>query len=173
MNLSGLEIVGRSRWGARGGRGDRTRHDSASTIYVHHSAGRGAAIDTFSEQCAAMRQIEAYHLSQGWDGIGYNYIIFQPYSRRRWHRARVFEGRGLGHIPAAQAGHNSRNIAICIVGNFEHEDVRAGTVRKLVSLLRRLPGGRVRGHRDVVQTSCPGDNLYHRLREIRRKAGKT
>jgi len=166
-------VYSRQRWGARHGRGGKTTHDSGSVIFIHHSAGRGMGIDSFAEQVAVMRSIEHHHVvGNGWDAIGYNFVVFQPFKRRLWHRSRVFEGRGLGHIPAAQAGHNSRNIAVCVIGHFDQEGVRKGTIDKIVSLVRRLPGSKVRGHRDVNQTSCPGDNLYHRLQEIRRRTGK-
>lgn len=168
-----MRIVSRERWGARGGRGDPTTYSAATVTFIHHSAFAGAAIDSYAEQAAAMRQVERQHLGQGWDGIGYTHVVFQPYSRRRWHRARVFEGRGLGHIPAAQSGHNRGNVAICVVGNFEHEPVRRGTVRKLVSLVKRMPGHTLKGHRDVNPTACPGDRLYAKLPEIRKRTGKT
>ena len=130
-------------------------------------------IDSFAEQKAVMQAIEHQHvIVNGWSAIGYNFVVFQPFKRRVWHRARVFEGRGLGRIPAAQMGHNSGNIAACVVGNFQGEGVRQGTVNRLVSLIKRLPGRAIKGHRDVNQTSCPGDHLYHKLPEIRRKAGK-
>jgi N-acetylmuramoyl-L-alanine amidase len=173
MNLKGLTVVSREKWGAKCGRGGTTAYTPNTTIYIHHSAGMGLNIDSYAEQVNAMRAIEHHHCRvNGWDGIGYNFIVFQPFKRRLWHRARVFEGRGLGHIPAAQAGHNSGNVSVCVVGNFEVEGVHRGTVGKLVSLVKRLPGRKIRGHRDVGGTACPGDHLYHRLQEIRKRAGK-
>lgn len=166
-------VVSRKRWGARHGQGDTTQHNLNSTIFIHHSAGQGKGIDSFKEQCDVMRAIEHHHvIGNGWSAIGYNFVVFQPFKRRLWHRSRVFEGRGLGHIPAAQQGHNSGNIAVCVVGNFQTEGVHKGTISRLVSLIKQLPGRRVRGHRDVNQTSCPGDHLYHRLKEIRQQTGK-
>lgn len=173
MKLDGLKVFSRSDWGAKCGRGAATSYTPNTTVYIHHSAGQGLNIDTYAEQVNTMRAIEHHHCRvNGWDGIGYNFVVFQPFKRRLWHRARVFEGRGLGHIPAAQAGANAGNIAVCVIGNFDREGIRDGTVNKLVSLVKRLPGRKVRGHRDVNQTSCPGDSLYHRLKEIRRRAGK-
>lgn len=173
MKLKGLRVYDRREWGAQYGRGAATAYIPNTTVFIHHSAGQGLNIDTYAEQVNTMRAIEHHHVRvNGWDAIGYNFVVFQPFKRRLWHRARVFEGRGLGHIPAAQVGHNSGNIAVCVIGNFETEGVRDGTINKLVSLVKRLPGQRVKGHRDVGQTSCPGQNLYHRLKEIRRRAGK-
>lgn len=172
MKLKGLKIYSRSEWGARYGRGGQTSYANA-TVFVHHSAFAGMATDTYREQVAVMKAIEHHHVKgNGWDAIGYNFVVFQPFKRRLWHRARIFEGRGLGHLPAAQQGHNAGNIAVCVIGNFQSEGVRAGTVDKLVSLIRRLPVTKVRGHRDVNQTSCPGLHLFGKLGEIRRRTGK-
>jgi hypothetical protein len=164
-------IYTRADWGAKGGRGDATVYGPHSAVFIHHSASPGGQ-KSFDAQAEHMREIERQHMAQGWDGIGYNYVVFQPFHRKLWHGARVFEGRGLGHIPAAQKGANSGTVAICVVGNFNGEEVKAGTLRRLVSLIKRMPGDRLRGHRDVNQTACPGNHLYAELPALRRRTGR-
>lgn len=128
------------------------------------------AIDTFAEQCAVVRAIERQHRGQGWDAIGYNFVIFQPYGRLR--RARVFEGRGWDRLPAAQKGRNTGTLAVCVVGNLNNERPRLSTLWRLVGIGRRAykRGVRhLRGHRDFGGTQCPGDNLYPKLGWIRKR----
>lgn len=164
-----MKIISRKRWGAKGTRGDTTTYSHATKVYIHHSATLKAGIDTYAEQKATIKEFERHHLSQGWDGIGYNYVVFPAFKRRLWHHARVFEGRGLGHIPAAQRGDNAHNVAICVVGNFEVEQIDARTLGVLVQLINQCPGHFLRGHRDAGGTSCPGKHLYSRLGELRER----
>lgn len=167
-----MHVYTRAEWGARPARKPHP-HTVTSTgiVFIHHSAGLGAAIDTLSEQKAAIRQIQRYHQdTHGWDDIGYSYVVFQPQGRMT--RARAFEARGFEQVPAAQEGHNAGNGAICIVGNFDVEGVKRNTRYCVEQVARRFPGMYLSGHRDVNQTSCPGDHLYADLDRIAKAAGK-
>lgn len=168
----GLRIVSRSKWHPIGTRGDLVPFSPTGTTFIHHTASPYGSPDTFDEQCAVMRRIDSEHLANGWDGIGYNFVIFLPYKKRLTRGLRIFEGRGLNRIPAAQENHNAGNPAICVVGNFEIQRVPDSVVAKIVSLARRLPSDYVKGHRDVNQTACPGKYLYEKLPEIRKRSGR-
>ena len=172
MRYKGLKIISRSAWHPSGNRGSYFLTPPNATTFIHHSASDYGDIDSYTEQCAVMRNIDRQHLAQGWSGIGYNFVVFMPYKRRLWHRPRIFEGRGLDRVPAAQVNHNTGNIAVCVIGNFQEQEVPDSVVDKLVSLCRRLPGTRIAGHRDVNQTSCPGENLYDKLPEIRKRVNR-
>jgi hypothetical protein len=108
---------------------------------------------------------------RGWSDISYHYVIFQPFNDVP---ARVFEGRKVRYVPAAQAGHNTGTLAVCVFGNFDHEDsVKRNTRYAIEMLLTRKPSrtgaGDVKtlgGHRDVVGTECPGDTLYAQIPRI-------
>lgn len=166
-------MVKRRTWGARG----NPAHDFTpkTEIFLHHSAFNGTAIDTFAEQCAAMRQMDAQHLGQGWPGgIGYCIVGFKPYGKLR--RVRFFIGRGPDNVPAAQLDHNSGTIPICLVGNFEHEKVGWRMRRKLKRVIRRLKDEhptlrRLRPHNAVTATACPGDNIERIIPELRKATG--
>lgn len=149
---------------------------------IHHSAGSGMGIDTLSEQRAAMRAIERLHVdTNGWAAIGYLAVLFQPYGRLR--RARVFVGRhdsqraeSIGpYLPAAQEGHNTGTIAVCVVGNLNNEGVKRATRRRLtriaVSCRRRFGVTHLAGHREYGGTECPGDHLFRELDRIAEDSG--
>jgi N-acetylmuramoyl-L-alanine amidase len=170
-----MKIYSRRRWGAKHGRGNTTVYSHDTPVYIHHSATPGGGINSFAEQKATMLQFEHHHVvDNGWDAIAYTFVIFPAFKRRFWHRARVFEGRGLGHVPAAQANANSGTVAICVVGNFDQEAVDDSTLDTIARLVKRCPGDRLRGHRDApgAQTACPGRHLYEKLPGLRTRTGR-
>lgn len=141
-------------------------------MFVHHSVGQGAAIDTLAEQAACMRQIEREHLAQGWAGIGYSFVVFQPHGKLR--RARLFLGRGWSNLPAAQLNHNTGTIAVCVVGDFRYETVKNATISLLRAVAKEGHAHGIKtlgGHRDVTATVCPGDHLYAQLDRIVKGSG--
>lgn len=167
-----MKIHTRSEWRAKPAR-PNTAKQSASAIgevFIHHSAGFGKSIDTFAEQVACLQQMQAFHQNgRGWADIAYHYIVFQPYGALT--RARIFEGRPLSVVPAAQEGHNTNTCAVCIV-QADPEKLKPNTLWRVGRLARRIKSAsRLRGHREVVQTGCPGDVIYPKLGQIARVAG--
>jgi hypothetical protein len=169
-----MMIYPRARWRPTGGRG--SYDPIKSEVYLHHDVtnpNHTRSIDTFKEQCAHMRRLDAQHQTpdQNYGGIGYSFVIFQPQGKLK--RARVFEGRGAQHRPAAQFRRNTGTIAICLVGNLEQQGVKLATRWQLVRLLRLIRRNKsvrtLRGHRDVYATACPGRNLYALLPWLRKK----
>lgn len=166
-----LRIYSRERWHARDPRPMAPQEDPAEA-FIHHSDDIGASRwDTFPEQCEHMRGLQNFHMdTRGWSDIAYAYIVFQPFGKLA--RARVFEGRDWHNVPAAQLGHNTGTLPICVVGNFEVDGVKRNTRFVIEELLRAHPSVRVLGgHRDVVGTTCPGDHLYAQVPAIARAAG--
>lgn len=166
MNWEGMTIVGREEWGARPATSSSFHTLSAESIlFVHYSAGQSRSIDTKAEQFATIHSIQNYHMDHnGWSDIGYHFIVFQ--ARGAIKIARVFQGRPLDRVPAAQAGYNYGNIAVCVVAG-PGEAIGRMTVNRIRSIYARVPAQTVKGHRDVNSTSCPGDNLYSKLPRIR------
>lgn len=172
-----VTLYERRDWGARPWR-RFTPQTNPSEGFIHHSTDRLAEYaDTLAEQKAIARAIQRYHMdNEGWDDIGYNFLIFQPYGHRTGalggsatKYARIFQGRPITHVPAAQAHHNTDTIAICVVGNFDHDDSVKDNTRHAIEVLinQRLPTLRVLGgHRDVFATECPGDTLYTQIPKI-------
>lgn len=175
-----VTVYERHDWGARPWR-DFTVQALPGEAFIHHGAEHDAErIDTLAEQAQAMRDTQNFHMGpeRGWSDIAYHYIVFQPMGDVKF--ARVFEGRPVHHVPAAQLGHNTGTLAICVYGNFEHEDsVKPNTRHAIDVLLTGRPDltgcGAVKtlgGHRDAPgqSTECPGDTLYAQLDVIARGA---
>lgn len=129
-------------------------------VWLHHGASGTSSIRT-------ARAYARYHLSKGWAGIGYSWLIAE---------GKVLEGRGPGRAGAHTSGHNARSYGICMVGNYSLYPPSAADVDALVWLLQhghdsgwftygKLSGG----HRDVGNTTCPGDSLYSMIATINRK----
>lgn len=134
-------------------------------FFLHYSAFAGMNVDTKAEQIATMRAIRHQHVNvNGWDDIGYSFVVFQPYGAIR--RPKVYEGRGWKRLPAAQGGHNTGTIAVCVVALTE--DIKPRTVKILASLFEDSPCSVVRGHREVTATGCPGDKLFALRSEVQK-----
>ena len=72
-----------------------------TTIIVHHSASDFGTVD----------DIDRWHKEQGWDCIGYHFVIYQDGS--------VHNGRDISKIGAHAKGRNKDSIGICLIGNDE------------------------------------------------------
>jgi hypothetical protein len=173
-----FRIFSRQSWRPVGTRGTPDSKPKRE-LYVHHSVGTfgGPApkIDTAKEQAEVMRRIDGFHKnSNGWAGIGYNFVLFQPYGLLK--RARIFEGRGWDYIPAAQAGHNAGTVSICVVDDPRGNRLKLSSKLQLIRFARLAKKRGVQslgGHRDAPgqSTACPGPYIYPALDEIARRAG--
>lgn len=159
-----------------------TSQPTPHEAFIHHGAEsdkEARAITNQSETLAAMRGIQNFHMDDNkWNDIGYHYVVFQPHGDLRF--AHICEGRMVRHLPAAQLGHNTGTVAICIYGTIDGADpLHDNTVYAIAKLLNGTRGHKtgitsietVGGHRDVTQTSCPGDMIYNALSRIARDAG--
>jgi hypothetical protein len=169
----------RDEWEARDWRDATLQGDSRlREVFLHHSdTALAERIDRFEEQVAAMQGFQNFHMDvRGWDDIGYHFIVFQEYGNLEV--VRIFRGRPVNHVPAAQAGRNTGTVAICTVGDFQGDDgVKPKTIQAIIDLIKHVKRHNadnlvtVGGHRDVVATSCPGDTLYAHVPTIARATG--
>jgi len=138
-------IVSRAQWGARPATHPLTPWPSGQpTGTDEHWEGAGGHAD--HSQCAAeVRSIQAFHFAKGYWDIAYNWLVCQ--------HGVIFEGRPA-HLyeSAAQKQGNSTHIATCYIGGPLTPFTEAA--KRAMAYLNR---GHVQGHRDEVQTSCPGD----------------
>lgn len=149
-----MKIITRGEWGARPWRGKQVRLSKwrVKGIVLHHSG-----VEEGPSGVKAVQAFERYHMdTQGWDAVGYNWLVDQAGS--------VFEGRGSGMRAAATKGWNSRSESICYVGWgwVPLSDAAASSIKELIEDIQGRYGGRlwVKGHRDLGSTTCPGDWLY-------------
>ncbi|MEU6778673.1 peptidoglycan-binding protein [Nonomuraea angiospora] len=84
---------------------------------------------------------------------------------------KVFEGRGLHHLPAANGpGLNAGHYAVLgLVGNAGLVQPPDGVLHAILDAVQYLrdkgrAGKEIKGHRDGYSTDCPGDPLYDWIR---------
>ncbi len=174
-------MISRREWGAERAYGgadkgtiwwtpayQRVRH-----VIIHHSV-----TPQFRDPLVEIRSIHYYHtVTRGWGDIGYNYLVD--------FMGNVYEGRAGGENVvgghAFQYAHGSAGI--CTMGNYGSADATPEAIAGLTWIsawaARNLdPLGRsdfhetpnlptICGHRDVVESTCPGDGLYADLPTVR------
>ncbi|UBU17166.1 peptidoglycan recognition protein family protein [Nonomuraea gerenzanensis] len=157
-----IDLVLRRDWNARPPRGDYTQLDSTKGVKVHYTGGTvDQGIVSDHGGCVALvRSIQGYHMDgNGWVDIGYSYVACP-------HR-KVFEGRGLHHLPAANgAGLNAGHYAVLgLVGNAGLVQPPDGMLHGILDAVQYVrdhgrAGKEIKGHRDGYATDCPGAPLY-------------
>lgn len=114
-------------------------------IIIHHAAAEKATPDG----------IHAYHLSKGWAGIAYHYLVTKE--------GTIFRGRPENVRGAHTINWNYCSIGICFEGNFENEQMETAQFeagRDLINdIITRYPSIVVSKHKDFSQTACPGKNF--------------
>lgn len=169
-------IIPRSAWGA-----DESlfnwppEYREPRKFIIHHTVTPNDDLDP----AATVRAIYYYHaVTRGWGDIGYNYLIDT--------QGRIYEGRQGGE--GVVGGHSKQyawgSIGISLMGNYEAVDVPQHMQASLVEMLawkgnlhfihptghgifidKHLPN--IMGHRDVADTTCPGEYAYVRLPAVR------
>ena len=119
-------------------------------IVIHCSAVRPG-------QRSSAKDIDNWHKSQGWKGIGYHFVVRRD--------GTVETGRHLSEPGAHVVGHNRHSIGICYEGglnsNGDPEDTRTPEqVRALRQLVERyhayFPDAVIVGHHDLnPKKQCP------------------
>ncbi|MBC2778645.1 N-acetylmuramoyl-L-alanine amidase [Parasphingopyxis marina] len=131
--------------------GDGTEKRRITDIVIHCTAseeGRDVSAD----------DIRALHLENGWDDIGYHYVVRLD--------GTVESGRPEHVVGAHVYGHNGHSIGVVYVGGIDADkcpkDTRTTAQRKalrrvVAELLEKYPDARVCGHRDFpnVAKACP------------------
>ncbi|MEX2483041.1 MAG: N-acetylmuramoyl-L-alanine amidase [Brumimicrobium sp.] len=155
-------------------------------IVIHH----GASPNTYTDGQAVVRSYYNYHVNTlGWTDIGYNYLI-DKYGN-------FYQGRHNPNLPTsdvrgAHAGAaNSSSIGVNFLGNLDVTIATTAQLNKLYDVLawwfdyKALdPLGsanmqtqaygvqymeRITCHRDINPTSCPGNDMYARMSNIRQE----
>ena len=143
-------------------RNDLTKRDVTDMIVLHHTGG--ADIDASAEQ------IDGWHKNNGWSGIGYHFVIRKDGTIER--------GRPEWAVGAHAYGENWHTIGIHLSGDFSEAEPTDAQIEYTAMLLANLctdyglpiDGDHIVGHRDLMSTDCPGDNLYHEIPSIIGKA---
>lgn len=152
---------------------------------IHHSAGS----NTDTNYTNIIRNIYLYHTqSNGWDDIGYNYVIAQ--------NGDVYYGRdpqmttSQDQVQGAHyCGKNSGTMGICLLGNYNNVCPRDTMLKSLYKLLgwklykedleanSSFPHpssldpllGAIAMHKDGCATQCPGDSVELLMQDIKQE----
>jgi hypothetical protein len=144
-------------------------------IVIHHSA--------FPYGCAA--QVDKYHKSLGWKGLGYHFVINNGVFKNGYGKSDGlvevgyrWGGQKRGSHCRPEDDHtnywNEHTIGICLIGDFEKTRPTESQWYSLVRLIRflrgryKIPTSQIKEHRDIKPTKCPGrrfsmDELNRRL----------
>lgn len=155
-----MQLITRSQWGARPrGKGAATPFQPRGCTVHWEGAGWGWPWD-HSTCDNKVRAIQDYHMDgRGWSDIAYNFLAC-PHGY-------VFEGRGLNRRSAANGDTtvNTYWYAVqCMWGTRSGSAPEAllTAARDAIDYCRSDGGAgdELRGHRDMQQTDCPGDQIY-------------
>lgn len=113
-------------------------------VFIHCTASDVPRHDNVE----AIRQM---HLDRGWSDIGYHLFIRK--------NGTLEAGRDLEKVPAAQRGHNTNTIAICLHGlkKDKFTQDQFDTLKQLCLEINQAYDGEIsfHGHREVAAKSCP------------------
>ena len=103
----------------------------------------------------SVETIHNYHKNKGWAGIGYHYYVRKDGS--------VYRGRPESMAGAHCPSVNSTSIGICAEGNFNEEIMTEVQKQSIIDLIKDIKSRHnikwIKGHRDILATSCPGTNF--------------
>src|SRR5690606_33804179 len=127
-------------------------------------------INTQADVADRIEMIRRSHVeSRGFADIGYHYIIDPA--------GRIWEGRSVAYQGAHVKDNNENNLGILVLGNFQRQTpTRAATEtldRFVASQMARygVPLTRVKTHREITVTECPGESLQRYMNATRARGG--
>lgn len=135
-------------------------------VVVHYTA-------TFEDQMLTAADIDKMHRQRGWKMIGYHYIIRRD--------GTVEPGRPETMVGAHVAGQNTGKIGVSWIGGLDRAtgpnkgvDNRTpaqteALIKLIRSLLKKYPGAKVVGHRDLASTQCPGFDVQTWWAKVQKK----
>ena len=131
--------------------GDLSEREQTNIIVVHH-------VGEITRDVSA-EEIHDWHKNNGWSGIGYHFVIRKDGTIER--------GRPQEMIGSHAQGFNWESVGINVVGDFDQQEPEAEQVESLARLIAYLSvqygNIQIQGHCDLMNTDCPGANLYSQL----------
>lgn len=125
-------------------------------IVIHH-------VGTMPKAKVDAAWLHQCHLEKGWSGCGYHFVILPDGTIER--------GRPEWALGSHTKGHNNEAIGINVVGDFAKTEPTEAQIKSLVNLLKHLKAKysktQVVGHRDLMATDCPGNNLYKKIGQVK------
>ena len=174
-------VISRAAWGAdESRRFDKSGKEIFPVEYqpVEHVIIHHADTGNFNDPVLEMRSIYYFHaVTRGWGDIAYNYLVD--------FMGNVYEGRFGGEtaVGCHAEGYNAGSCGVCLMGRFFEETTTPEMHNAIVWIsswaardldptgaapfydIGNLPT--ICGHRDVNNTSCPGEEFYVQLDTVR------
>lgn len=132
------------------------KDNAPKVLIIHHSGGTNTnPLEDTSHHTAQI--MESYHLSLGWEGLGYHYVIHK--------NGDVWKGRPEGYHGAHTTGMNTSSIGICLAGNFDATLPSKEQENALITLLLELTKKysitpeNIVPHRNYAKKTCYGNKL--------------
>ncbi|MGW4476816.1 peptidoglycan recognition protein family protein [Nonomuraea sp. NPDC004354] len=154
-------------WGATKA---KEAHPTKGVVVHYDGSNQGLAAKPHSACLAYWKRTRAFHTGpgRGWLDIGYSYGCC-PHGV-------VLEGRGIDREQAAQPGGNRDWYSITFMSG-DAEDPTPEQLDAFAQLRRWLMtkhgvGAEIKGHRDFIDTDCPGPRLYALVRSGALKTDK-
>lgn len=163
--------VSRSSWGARSPSGSGNSLTGSGKGVCLHWEGPELGSRPHNECDNLMRSIQNYHMdTQGWSDIAYNLAVCE--------HGYIFEGRGKGKGSGANgtsdSNHNYPSVCALVGENDPQTTTLDNAIADAVAKLRSWGvGSAMKGHRDFVSTSCPGNSIYNKMRDGRYSGGSS
>ncbi|MEM7624405.1 MAG: peptidoglycan recognition family protein [Planctomycetota bacterium] len=137
-------------------------------ITIHHEGWTPFTATSAAATYDRIESIRQIHTrDRGWSDIGYHFIIDR--------QGRIVEGRPLAYQGAHVSENNPHNMGILVLGNFEKQTPSKKQVEALGRFTRqmmkahRVPASRVRTHKEINPTQCPGRHLQAQVDLLRRR----
>ena len=166
-------VISRAQWGARHPNKICGASHNPSRMSIHHTAQPST---DGPDPAARMRQMQAFHIdSRNWCDLGYHFVVSQS--------GNIYQGRSSARRTGAHVGgHNTNNVGISLIGNFQNQVPGNAQLDATVDIMRwvhqtfsiPLTSDRTRGHQQWPgqSTSCPGTHVLSRLGELRQRAAQ-
>jgi hypothetical protein len=132
-----------------------TKRKSTVRLVIHH-------VGKLTRDVSA-EEIHKWHIDKDYGGIGYHFVIRK--------NGVIERGRAEDLWGAHCLNQNHDTIGICVVGDFDIQpevpQAQLYSLKELVDLLcKKYPIKGIYGHRDLKATTCPGKNLYAKVKEL-------
>ncbi|UQN09108.1 N-acetylmuramoyl-L-alanine amidase [Deinococcus sp. QL22] len=145
-------------------------------IIVHHTASANVSDLSQAQAYSLARSIQQSHIDRGWIDSGQQFTISRGgYMLEGRHQSIDAARTGNQHVRGAHCeGFNDVSVGIENEGTYTSVAPPTAQYNALVQLCAWLcqqysiPATELYGHRDFLNTSCPGDVLYARLPQLRR-----
>ena len=134
--------------------GELLYRSSTDYIVLHHAQ---------AVHCTA-QQIDDWHKSNGWSGIGYHFFVRK--------NGEIYRGRPLWSVGSHVLHMNNCSIGICAEGDYHDKDkvmpyAQKRSIKELVIYLKGIyHDAKIVGHKEIGDSNCPGK--YYPLEEMKK-----